>query len=106
MRSVRSPERGLYRSAYEHDSCGVAFVARLDAQPLHETVRRALAALANLEHRGAAGADPSTGDGAGILMQIPDAFFRAVVSEELPAAGRFGVAMCFFPHEVKRRREL
>ena len=87
MSRVRSAEQGLYRSEYEHDACGVAFVARLDAQPLHETVRRALAALANLEHRGAAGADPSTGDGAGILMQIPDAFFRAVVAEEL-ARGR------------------
>ena len=106
MSRVRSAEQGLYRSEYEHDACGVAFVARLDAQPLHETVRRALEALANLEHRGAAGADPSTGDGAGILMQIPDAFFRAVVAEELPAAGRYGVAMCFFPHEAERRHEL
>ena len=87
MSRVRPAEQGLYAAEYEHDACGVAFVARLDAQPLHETVRRALAALANLEHRGAAGADPSTGDGAGILMQIPDAFFRAVVAEELPAAG-------------------
>src|SRR3954469_26010330 len=106
MSRVRSAEPGLYRSEYEHDACGVAFVARLDAQPLHETVRRALEALANLEHRGAAGADPSTGDGAGILLQIPDAFFRAVVSEELPAAGRYGVAMCFFPHAAERRSEL
>ena len=87
MSRVRPAEQGLYRSEYEHDACGVAFVARLDAQPLHETVRRALEALANLEHRGAAGADASTGDGAGILMQIPDAFFRAVVAEE-PARSR------------------
>ena len=84
---VRPSEQGLYRADYEHDACGVAFVARLDAEPLHETVRRALEALANLEHRGAAGADSSTGDGAGILMQLPDAFFRAVVTEELPTSG-------------------
>ena len=106
MSSGRLSEQGLYRAEYEHDACGVAFVARLDAQPLHETVRRALEALANLEHRGAAGADPSTGDGAGILLQIPDAFFRGVVSEELPRPGRYGVAMCFFPHANERRHEL
>ena len=81
-------------------------MARLDAKPLHETVRRALEALENLEHRGAAGADPGTGDGAGILMQIPDAFFRAVVGDALPAAGRYGVAMCFLPPEPGRRQEL
>ena len=75
MSSVRPAEQGLYRAEYEHDACGVAFVARLDAQPLHETVRRALEALANLEHRGAAGADPSTGDGAG----HPDADPRRVL---------------------------
>ncbi len=104
--SVRTSEQGLYRAEYEHDACGVAFVARLDAQPLHETVRMALEALANLEHRGAAGADPSTGDGAGILLQIPDAFIRAVLSEELPAPGRYGVAMCFFPHDAGQRLAL
>ena len=68
---------GLYDPAYEHDACGVAFVARLDGAPSHETVERALTALANLEHRGAAGADAKTGDGAGILVQVPDGFLRA-----------------------------
>ena len=67
---------GLYDPAYEHDACGVAFVARLDGVPTHEAVARALTALANLEHRGAAGADADTGDGAGILVQMPDAFLR------------------------------
>ena len=99
-------ETGLYRAEYEHDACGVAFVARLDATPLHETVRRALEALENLEHRGAAGADPDTGDGAGILMQIPDAFFRGVVGAALPAPGRYGVAVCFLPREADLRAEL
>ena len=104
--TLRPGRHGLYDPAYEHDACGVAFVARLDGTPLHETVRRALEALENLEHRGAAGADPSTGDGAGILLQIPDAFFRGVVGEELPAPGRYGVAMCFLPHDDERRHEL
>src|ERR1700678_4305924 len=91
------PAVGLYHPRHEHDACGVGMVARLDNQPTHQVVRRALTALENLEHRGAAGADPRTGDGAGILMQMPDAFFRATVPFELPAAGRYGVFMCFLP---------
>src|SRR6476620_4145748 len=97
---------GLYDPKFEHDACGVAFVARLDGTPSHETLRRALTALANLEHRGAAGADASTGDGAGILVQVPDAFFRDVLDAELPAAGRYGVAVCFLPHDPARRAAL
>ena len=75
---------GLYHPRYEHDACGVGMVARLDNQPTHEVIRRALTALENLEHRGAAGADPRTGDGAGILMQMPDAFLRATVPFSSP----------------------
>jgi glutamate synthase domain-containing protein 2/glutamate synthase domain-containing protein 1/glutamate synthase domain-containing protein 3 len=86
---------GLYDPSFEHDACGVAFVARLDAVPSHETVERALVALANLEHRGAAGADKDTGDGAGILVQIPDAFFRTEIGDRLPPAGQYGVGTCF-----------
>jgi glutamate synthase domain-containing protein 2/glutamate synthase domain-containing protein 1/glutamate synthase domain-containing protein 3 len=97
---------GLYDPAYEHDACGVAFVARLDGVSSHETVERALTALANLEHRGAAGADARTGDGAGILLQLPDAFFRAVLDPELPPPGRYGVAVCFMPPDASRRAEL
>jgi glutamate synthase domain-containing protein 2/glutamate synthase domain-containing protein 1/glutamate synthase domain-containing protein 3 len=78
---------GLYDPSFEHDACGVAFVARLDGAPSHETVERALVALANLEHRGAAGADADTGDGAGILVQLPDAFFRALIPDLPPAYG-------------------
>src|SRR3712207_2203145 len=84
---------GLYDPTYEHDACGVAFVARLDAEPTHEVVRRAIVALANLDHRGAEGADPSTGDGAGMLLQMPDALFREVVRAELPPEGRYGVGV-------------
>jgi glutamate synthase domain-containing protein 2/glutamate synthase domain-containing protein 1/glutamate synthase domain-containing protein 3 len=97
---------GLYDPAYEHDACGVAFVARLNAVPSHETLQRALTALANLEHRGAAGADPNTGDGAGILLQMPDDFFRGVVGEELPPLGQYGVCVAFLPHDDTRRAEL
>ena len=97
---------GLYDPSYEHDACGVAFVARLDGTPTHETVRRAVVALENLEHRGAAGADPNTGDGAGILLQMPDAFMRAVLDEDLPPPGAYGVCVCFLPHEQDRREEL
>ena len=68
---------GLYDPAFEHDACGVAFVATLTGVPSHSIVRQGLEALRNLDHRGATGSDPLTGDGAGILMQIPDAFLRA-----------------------------
>jgi glutamate synthase (NADPH/NADH) large chain/glutamate synthase (ferredoxin) len=101
----RPNKQGLYDPAYEHDACGVAFVARLDAQPSHETVERALMALANLEHRGAEGADANTGDGAGITVQIPDAFFRAAV-DELPARGAYGIGVLFLPRDEPRRKEL
>ena len=88
---------GLYDPRFEHDACGVAMVARLDDEQTHDVVRRALEALDNLEHRGAEGADVRTGDGAGILLQIPDAFLRAVAGVELPPPGRYGVGMCFLP---------
>ncbi len=97
---------GLYDPTYEHDACGVALVARLNAEPSHETIVRAMVALENLEHRGAAGADPNTGDGAGILMQLPDEFLRAVVKAELPPPGAYGVAMCFLPQEDDKREQL
>jgi glutamate synthase domain-containing protein 1 len=95
---------GLYDPAFEHDSCGVAFVARLNGAASHETLERALTVLENLEHRGATGADPLTGDGAGMLLQLPDEFFRAVVEVELPPAGAYGVAVCFLPREDPERR--
>ncbi|MCW2986024.1 MAG: gltB, partial [Conexibacter sp.] len=97
---------GLYDPRYEHDACGVAMVARLDNQPDHGVIHRALTALDNLEHRGAEGADIRTGDGAGILVQVPDAFFRAVVDFELPPAGQYGVAVCFLPRDAALRRKI
>ena len=97
---------GLYDPAFEHDACGIAFVARPDGARSHETIVHALRALENLEHRGAAGADADTGDGAGILVQMPDAFLRETVPFELPPVGRYGVAVCFLPHDATRRLEL
>src|SRR5690349_15046781 len=88
---------GLYDPRYEHDACGVAMVARLDNVPGHDVVVKALEALDNLEHRGAEGADIRTGDGAGLLMQLPHRFFRASVDFELPEPGRYGVCVCFLP---------
>jgi len=97
---------GLYDPTYEHDACGVAMVAKLDGEASHETVRRAIVALENLEHRGAAGADPNTGDGAGMLLQLPDEFLRSVLDEDLPPPGAYGVCVCFLPREPQRRAEL
>ncbi|MEW6635751.1 MAG: glutamate synthase large subunit, partial [Actinomycetota bacterium] len=89
---------GLYDPAYEHDACGLGFVARLDGRRTRETVEEGLEVLRNLEHRGTTGSDPETGDGAGILVQVPDAFFRrecAGLGIELPPAGAYGVGMLF-----------
>ena len=92
---------GLYDPSYEHDGCGVACVARLDGEPRHDVIDLALTALDDLEHRGAAGADPSTGDGAGVLIQLPHAFLRSRVGEfgitraQLPDPGSVAVASCF-----------
>src|SRR4051794_3047334 len=97
---------GLYDPRFEHDACGVAMVARLDNEPSHEVVERALEALENLEHRGAEGADVRTGDGAGILVQLPDRFFRGVVDFELPEPGRYGVGVCFLPHDETHREQI
>ena len=95
--------RGLYDPAYEHGSCGVGFVAHLDAKPRHHVVKDAVQVLVNLEHRGAVGADKATGDGAGLLLQIPHAFLRKACQARglaLPDPGAYGVAMVFLPTDA------
>jgi len=89
------PQQGLYDPAYEHDACGVAMVATLNKVATHEIVEQALTALRNLEHRGASGAEPDSGDGAGILLCIPDQFYRESVSFTLPAAGSYATGIAF-----------
>ncbi|MFM1952157.1 MAG: hypothetical protein RJA33_951 [Actinomycetota bacterium] len=86
---------GLYDPANEHDACGVAMVATLNKVATHEIVEKALTALRNLEHRGASGAEPDSGDGAGILIRVPDAFYRAVVDFDLPAEGSYATGIAF-----------
>ena len=99
MRAFSSPQgpAGLYDPRFEHDACGVAFVATLTGEASHTIVAKAIQALRNLDHRGAVGAEPDSGDGAGILMQVPDKFLRAVVDFDLPAAGSYAVGTAFLP---------
>ena len=87
--------QGLYNPAQEHDACGVAMVATLNKIATHEIVAKALTALRNMEHRGASGAEPDSGDGAGILIRVPDAYFQAVVDFKLPAADAYATGIAF-----------
>ena len=95
--SALPPDTGLYRRDTEKDACGVAMVATMRGHAGHDIVDHALLALTNLEHRGATGADPLVGDGAGILSQVPDRFFREVVDFTLPEAGHYAVGTAYVP---------
>ena len=98
--------QGLYSPTNEHDACGVGFVAHIKGQKSHAIVEQGLKILENLDHRGAVGADKLMGDGAGILIQIPDAFYREELAKQgvtLPAPGEYGVAMVFLPKEIASR---
>jgi glutamate synthase (NADPH/NADH) large chain len=99
------PKQGLYDPGNEHDACGVGFVAHIKGEKRHEIVRQGLTILERLHHRGAVGADPRAGDGAGLLLQIPDAFFRAVAGLDLPAEGEYAVGMLFLPRDEHARHE-
>ncbi|WP_308468812.1 glutamate synthase large subunit [Rathayibacter soli] len=96
-------KQGLYDPAAEHDACGLAMVATLRGTPGHDIIDTALSALRHLEHRGAIGSDAGTGDGAGILTQVPDAFLRAVSGVALPPLGRYAVGNAFLPDERSER---
>ena len=104
--SAHPADTGLYRREAEHDACGVAMVATMRGSAGHDIVDQALLALTNLEHRGATGADPLVGDGAGILTQVPDRFLREVVDFDLPAAGSYAVGTAYVPREDGERVEV
>jgi len=98
--------QGLYDPANEHDACGLGFIAHIKGQKSHAIVTQALQILKNLTHRGATGADSLQGDGAGVLIQVPDAFLRRACGRHgltLPAVGQYGVGMVFLPKEPASR---
>ncbi|MCX6045247.1 MAG: glutamate synthase large subunit, partial [Chloroflexi bacterium] len=105
-------KQGLYDPAHEHDACGVGFVVNIKGERSHAIVRQAITVLVNLNHRGACGAEVNTGDGAGILFQLPDKFFRKLQAENaltlptpLPELGAYGVGMIFLPQDETARRD-
>ena len=100
--------QGLYDPRNEHDACGVGFVVNIKGRKSHDIIAQGLKILENLDHRGAVGADPLMGDGAGILIQMPDGLLRdwaAKSGRTLPAFGRYGVAMCFLPRDEASREQ-
>jgi glutamate synthase (NADPH/NADH) large chain len=99
---------GLYRPEFEHDACGIGFVANLKGNKNHQIVSDALTILENMEHRGACGCEDNTGDGAGILIQTPHEFFFEEclkLGVHLPPFGKYGVGTVFFPREIRLREE-
>src|SRR5258705_13908585 len=109
IRSGVPAPQGLYDPALDKDSCGVGFIADIKGRRSHAIVADALTILLNLEHRGAVGADPRAGDGAGILVQIPHKFFAKKTAElgfTLPAPGQYAVGTLFMPHDTTRQKEI
>jgi glutamate synthase (ferredoxin) len=106
--SIAPQSQGLYDSRYEHDACGVGFIVHQQGEKSHDIVEQALTILLNLDHRGACGCESNTGDGAGILIQIPDRFLRRVSAEagfELPALGQYGVGMIYGSPDASQRAQ-
>ncbi len=103
-----SDQPGLYRSEFEHDACGIGFRAHMKGRKSHQIVADAIHMLERMDHRGACGCDPNTGDGAGLLLQIPHEFFVEEclnLGFQLPDAGEYGVGMIFFPQDEEIREE-
>ena len=106
MKFEAPPAQGLYDPRHEHDACGVGFVVDLKGRKSSSIVKNALEVLLNLQHRGACGCEKNTGDGAGILMQVPHRFLAAACATariQLPAAGQYGVGVVFLPHDPGSR---
>ncbi|MBV8951607.1 MAG: glutamate synthase subunit alpha, partial [Actinobacteria bacterium] len=101
MKTPRPGRKGLYDPAFEHDACGVAFVVDLKGRASHAIVEAGVRAVCNLEHRGASGAEKNTGDGAGLLLQVPDGFLRAVAGFDLPPVGAYATGIAFLPRETE-----
>lgn len=109
MRQIGIPQKqGLYDPKFEHDACGIGFVANIKGKKSNDILQKAITILINLDHRGGQGADPNTGDGAGILMQIPHHYFVkecAKANIQLPSAGQYGVGMLFLPQDAAKRAD-
>lgn len=102
------PNSGLYDAQFEHDACGIGFVAHVKGRKSHQIISDALTILENLDHRGACGAEPNTGDGAGIMIQIPHEFFYDECLKagfSLPETNNYGVGMLFMPKDIRSREE-
>src|SRR5579862_1984868 len=102
------PKQGLYDPQFEHEACGVGFVVNVKGKKSHQIITQALTVLLNLDHRGACGCEVNTGDGAGILIQMPHAFLKKVCAQshiDLPAEGHYGAGIVYLPREAAERRE-
>jgi glutamate synthase (ferredoxin) len=110
MTFTKMPEKqGLYSPEFEHDACGMGIVSHIKGRKSHQIVEQALEVLVNLSHRGASGSEENTGDGAGILIQLPDNFLRQQMESEgvlLPEKGDYGAGMVFLPQDQKKRAEI
>src|SRR5580698_10727847 len=101
------PKQGLYDPQFEHDACGVGFVVNVKGKKSHQIIEQALTVLLNLDHRGACGCEVNTGDGAGILMQMPHTFLKKVCADkhiDLPAEGQYGCGIVYLPPDAGERR--
>src|SRR5215472_5021609 len=108
-RSLRPEKQGLYDPWYEHDACGVGFVVDVKGRKSHQVLKQAIQVLRNLDHRGACGCEANTGDGAGVLLQMPHAFLKEVTRKSrlpLPEPGEYGSGLVFLPRNPTKRRRL